>query len=807
MGPRRLAVLCLVVLLGACARKVTRDEVDPLAPLAGFPMVPGTADAVRAWYWKKADLRSSSLDLDGPQPYVETALSPGSPVERVGFFLTGPDLHVAAVLRFLRPGDLAPAMRADPALQLWGVPFHVTTTGTDRYAPALHALLKVLDERWQAPAEPRVALPGDVPLKTPTRTFHRDHLFAAEGGRLWFKRNPAHQGRVGEPWRLFGEGLPAVAPGSPPFVRPTRIEAVLADGDDLVALDAGGRAWVCTTESESSSSVSGWSDKWGFPGRAQLELDERAQGARALALGRRAEHASWFEDAIGNRHSYRPMGTTTFYALHRDGQELLFTDNGLPNDFSRDLCGPDDGRFVAEALSTSASALMLIDRFGRVATRFEDYDLNGGTPNFEYTYRSAMRPDDDGSSLGSAFSPYYLPLAPWRWHPPLPLTGPARASRRITILQTGPGNAARELRVGGRGPDGEPGYWAQAIEDEAWRFVADARAEVPPADLLDPIDVERGAAEFTRTGGDLARSSLPRGKSYRAHWEGTLTLGATDDAKPLPDVRLELDWNPYCPPGTLTVRQGALAFPVTLHTVDSWTPVRRGRPGYDGTPLLLLGTLVFDDAVLTDQRPALRRLVQTLRPYHQQNFALVVAMLNDHLELRALDEGVGERHPVTLRLTRTGDFAPPDPVVTGKDAAHGSIEWLKSTEVRDLANRPEFVIDAQHAAVEAVHGCLSAIHELRDALQVMLLRHAEQARALEDFLHSIRLLRPVVPLVAIGRVPLLPKLLSLQWAQGLLVFVDTETHWRAVDDVLRTREAEYRRALVERGLEVATPGR
>ena len=604
--------------------------------VAKMPWVPETESAVRGWVARHANPRDSSVDLEGDVPYVETSLPESSSVRRVGYFFAKQPWRVTAVVFWLPKHQAAPAL-GPPEGTWWGMPLYRTDTEGDLYAPDAHALVWVLDPAMRLPPQRRVDLPRDVPIKTRTRTFHRDLLFAIDGGKLWFKRNPAHGGTLGEAWRLFGTGLPTARPGAEPFVAPAPLVEVSADADDLLVVDGRGRIYLCTTESESMGSSDGWEDGWGYPGKRPLLVDAQRQRTAVLAIGRRAEHAQWFEDAIGNRHHFGPMGTTTLYALSQDGRRLAFTDNGLPNDFTRDLCPPDDGRFEAQAMSASASAILLIDRFGRVVTRFDDYDLNGGTPNFEYTYRSEVRADDQGDAFLTSLTPYYLPLSPWRWHAPPALSGAARLSRDVTVLQTGEGNATRELRVAGLNADGRTGYYAKGIEAEVWAFVASDEVLSDRSRVLDPADVAFGAAEFARTSGDLSLSVAPRGMGVRRRWSGTLSSSAKDGPEtPMDGVRVSMDFSGLCSPAQLGVEVEGARFTVALHTVDLWTPMQRQHPGDDGSPQWWLGTLVLEDAVLADRRPAVRRVVEVLRRHHHDVFGLLVERVGDRLELVSL---------------------------------------------------------------------------------------------------------------------------------------------------------------------------
>jgi len=469
---------------------------------------------------------------------------------------------VAAVLLWLRLPDQLPPSTGPSMLALWGMKLSSTATAREYLAPAAHAVLRLMDPKWKPPPKPQVDIPTEVPIKTPTRTAYRDQLFAAVNGRIWFKRQPGLNGTADEPWRLFGDGLPAAPDGRADFVRPSRIESLSADGDDLLAMDDHGRVWLCTTASQSVSSVDGWSDGWGFPGKRSMYFDGRAANARAWSIGRRAEDARWYEDAIGNRHHFGPMGTTTLYVLHQNGQELLMTDNGLPNDFSRELCGPDDGRFVAENLSASASAVMLIDRWGRVMTQFNDYDLNGGTPNFEYSYRSDVRPDDDGSSVFHERHSVLPPLGA------VEMAAVRTAHRRRASEQADHRHPDRCRKRCSRAPHrGARFSWrgggtsSNPSRPRIGAFTHRRRPESTTRSCWRPTTCDAADQDRQDSGAGLIRSNLPRGRSYRTQWKGTLAS--------LPGTEVELDWNPYCSPGRLTFRRPGGSIETTLHTVDS----------------------------------------------------------------------------------------------------------------------------------------------------------------------------------------------------------------------------------------------
>ena len=202
---RTLLVVLVGTLLSACSLKVTRPEVVEDDLVAKMPWTPGTEEAVREWIDANANDSDLSIDLGGSAPYVETALGASSPIPRVGFFFDRDPWRVAAVLFWLAPLEKTPQVGA-PAGQLWGMPLFATSRPDELYAPAAHVLVHRVDPAFVLPARPSVVLPEDVPIKTPTRTFNRDHLYAVVDGRIWFKRNPS---RGGYTWKAVDDQLSA----------------------------------------------------------------------------------------------------------------------------------------------------------------------------------------------------------------------------------------------------------------------------------------------------------------------------------------------------------------------------------------------------------------------------------------------------------------------------------------------------------------------------------------------------------------------------------------------------------------------
>lgn len=437
------------------------------------------------------------------------------------------------------------------------------------------------------------SLPQDIFIKSPTQTFNSRFYYALHEGKIWIKPNRQVTGR-NEPWQLMiCAGLPCQN-DNPDFPVPKMIKEISADADELTAIDDRGHFYVRTMEGPGWLSKTEWTHLNGFP-KGELKLNERHAGRRAWSMGRRHFDVLWHEDADGNPHHVGLMGTSSIYLLNAEGNEIWFTDNGLPADLSHVACGPERGTIVAENLQASAGTLLLIDAAGQTYTSMDDFDLNGGTSMFiSYTYAPQPRYEKPtGKDYDSHLKPWRLPLEHWRKHPLIPLSGQARLSKDITILQNGQGNAARELRVAGRDAQGRMGYYFKPIFAERWEF--------------QPAPVSIAADRWL----DPAKTSPNRVLSQDLRYGGMLKL-ETGEAY-ITEIR---DFNLHCSPATmrLFLPDGPVDF--KLHTVDAWISVRRQDPGRDGSIQLMLGTLEAPKEV-HDKLPKILKELQ-LKPFELQ---------------------------------------------------------------------------------------------------------------------------------------------------------------------------------------------
>ena len=314
-------------------------------------------------------------------------------------------------------------------------------------------------------------LPDRIAIKSTTRSFTASHYLALEDGRLWWRPNPETTGRK-EAWAMVPpDGLPiahgrleslkelaANLPLAPDvFVRPQKLVELTADGENVIVVSDDGLVYYAKLPAME------WTNVWGPAGfKKPLKLDFIHRG---LAISHRKMP---YEDIDGNPHPVT-VGVTTFYALSGDGKTLTYTDPWLPANFGKRLCLPLHNQFIGASLSASASTLFVIDAAGRGFTRLADFDTIGLDPTMIYSWERAKRTGLKGMIRS-------LPPEDWAAQPPLP----GKATTRITILQNGTGNAARELRV-----EGEGGYYTKAIRAPAWEFVKTSEKMI--GNLLDPL--------------------------------------------------------------------------------------------------------------------------------------------------------------------------------------------------------------------------------------------------------------------------------------------------------------------------------
>ncbi|MCL2473169.1 MAG: hypothetical protein FWF26_05770, partial [Treponema sp.] len=464
--------------------------------------------------------------------------------------------------------------------------------------------------------------PGAVYIKTRTQTFNSYYYFILRGGLIWYKSiDPENEPKE---WTLFTDtGLPHNIYEFG-FKKTDSIREISADADELVALSAEGNFYRYCFDLMLGRMNNVWFDRQGWPDNEQLSLDERCSKNRSWALGKRNNHVLYYEDPFGNQHNNGIMEIATTYVLLEDGQEICFSDTGLPSDFSHNLVGPERGTFKATSLSASASTLFVINNAGEMYTRLADFDTVGSDPIwFKYSY-APYKSDLAGTDYFSNLSEWGLPGEDWRAQPRIPLAGKAVISRYITILQNGQGNSARELRVAGMDETGKSGYWYKQIFDDSWKFEAA------------PLYFTGDAVLVTASGYD-ANAKGERGpsmdKNYSGYWWNGVKREDGYEYR-IPnfnilegDCDLRITWQDE----TCTLK---------LHPVEMWTYNKRDYlPGRTGSPKMFLVTLeIPDNAFESLSGDFAKQLAEKFTKYDKVLFQYTIAASDRFIIMRDSDD-------------------------------------------------------------------------------------------------------------------------------------------------------------------------
>jgi hypothetical protein len=455
--------------------------------------------------------------------------------------------------------------------------------------------------------------PSAVYIKDHRQTFNSLFYFILDkNGRIWIKpirKNKETKDFI-QGWQLFGSGLPE-DDDNKNFVRPERIISIHADADEIMAVSDQYRhysmRWLPNPVFPGSPRT--WVDVHGWPVEGPMIWNDRVKNNRGWGIGRRNQLVKYFEDIDGKSFT-GGGGLTTYYFLTRDGNEIAFSDSGLPPDFSHTMSLPYRGTFIAEGFDVSASTMFIIDKHGEMFTRMADFDTNGSDIMFfEYTFDRTNKKKNFIS----------VPSEQWLAHSKIPLSGKARISTLITILTTGTGNKSRELRVAGYDKDGKPGYYYKPIfnqdknspvrkEIKEWKFQQVPELVIDTTQLLDP----------KKTAGTIPS---PRAKNRDVSLHGEVLI----DGQRIQLSAVFTDFNLHCSPATLKISSDDDSVDLVFHTVEEWYHLTRLDPGRDGTPLHLLGTLEIPDAALKTESAQLREaLKKYFMPYNLKTSAFWV---------------------------------------------------------------------------------------------------------------------------------------------------------------------------------------
>lgn len=486
--------------------------------------------------------------------------------------------------------------------------------------------------------------PLSIVIKTATQTFNQKFSFLLYKNRIYYKSNDA-AGEIHD-WTIFRKtGLPEnrLQRG---FKKPAKIVAISADDNELQAMSDKGQIYQYVFNPGLMLQDYFWNDKMGWPETTPLVLNDMVRNFRSWAVAKRTSSVLWYEDRFGNQHHYGTMGIENSFFLCENGQDIRFTDTGLPSDFSHMILGPERGKVIAESLSASALTMFIITDSGEMYTRLADFDTLGSDPLFYlYTYRNE-KSDIPGSDYRSNFTPWGLPSEEWKKQPAIPVVERVRVTKRITILQNGQGNESRELRVAGIDRTGRVGYFYKQLNDPAWLF-REAPLELSAADYLDRTLVEKGAS--------------PRGPSSDIAYTGRLWLKNREQT----DLELSIpDFNIGEGSCHLVVTRGRESAELLVHPVDAWTYVRRYDPGRDKTPKLFMTTFEIPSGAFDSLSPEFRAILNAVfASYDRTVFDFTAEATTEYLLIK---QSSAWKNDVSLFLTRKGSVAEINPDIVRK---------------------------------------------------------------------------------------------------------------------------------------------
>lgn len=408
--------------------------------------------------------------------------------------------------------------------------------------------------------------PDEIFIKTLVQTFSFEYEYQLYEGKIYYKK----RGTDRFSWTLFkGTGLPFSEKKD--FEPVEKIVEIAADADVLYAFSQEGKLYRCYTKKITSYPPFDWVDYFGWPLKIQLYQNESVANKKTWAVGSSRLDVQYYEDTLGNQHNYGPLGVESIPMLCEDGVTIRYCDPACPSDFSHMFKGPENGLFVMENLSESASTFMVIGKNGTIYTRLMDFNTVGSDPMlYDYSYKEVYS-DLKGDNPLSNTTTWALPNEPWKKEPPLPEG--SKSTTLVTIIQNGKGNSARELRVAGINKNGDTGFFYKSIDEENWNF------KVAALELAEEYFTEKSEAEYAEP------------EIVFQHYKG----GIWHNGKQIENFTCVVDDFHFAEgPFTLHINSNDFSADVEFYFSEIWSPFLRREPGFENEPVRYFGTSVFN---------------------------------------------------------------------------------------------------------------------------------------------------------------------------------------------------------------------
>jgi len=296
-------------------------------------------------------------------------------------------------------------------------------------------------------------------------TFNSKYNFYLKNQRLYFSKRDHNKNLAVGKWTQVS---------IPKGVTPKKIEA---DSDILILTAKNGQIYKANNAFDDNFKSPNFSKKWGYIlGRWPPGMKIAPKYKKWALSSVNPKEDKFYTDDLKNYHGVA-KGITHIFLLGEQGQEIIFLDPWLPPDYSYRICSPLHGKMSSTAISSSASTIFLINKYGDMFYRIYDFDIGGSNDKqFKSTFiphkaKGKVSWKEIKGSWTARNSTRYISKIGWT---AIPKIKNAKITDRITVIRKGPGMVSRVFRVEGR-RGGKTGYFEIVHVNKTpfrkWKFV------------------------------------------------------------------------------------------------------------------------------------------------------------------------------------------------------------------------------------------------------------------------------------------------------------------------------------------------